>query len=110
MGMSEMLQSRVLWVQQFPCTTHLQVVLCVDVDINREVATECPKVRIGLRASQTEISRTEISHGCEWELIHTTSVKVWEKEKAMSAMLACNSMTSGCGQPRNLDNRATRSQ
>ena len=81
MGMSEMLQSRVSWVRQFPCTAHLQVVPRVDVEINQEVATERPKVRMRLRVSQTEISRMKTSHGCEWKLLHTTNFKAWVKEE-----------------------------
>ena len=81
MGMSEMLQSRVSWVRQFPYTAHLQVVLRVDVEINQEVATERPKVRMRLRVLQTEISRMKISHGCEWKLLHTTNLKAWVKEE-----------------------------
>ena len=47
MGMSEMLQSRVSWVRQFPYTAHLQVVLRVDVEINHKVITGSLKVTQG---------------------------------------------------------------
>ena len=44
MEMTEKLQSKVVWVQQFSLSAHLQVLQRVDGEINQKVITENLKV------------------------------------------------------------------